>query len=480
VSPVTGAGIDALKAALGRLAAAMPSARGGPTRLWIDRAFTVSGAGTVVTGTLGSGSIAVGDELLLAPSGRAVRVRGLQSLKESVPQATAVARLAVNLRGVKLNDVHRGQALVTSGAWAPVSTVDVRLVRPAPRLPGHLVLHVGSAAVPVRIRCFDADSARLDLASAVPMHVGERAVLRDPGEHRIAAGVLVLDTLPPPLRRRGAAAHRAKELAEMSHRPDPVAEVRRHRAVRRVQLVAAGVLGPDQACPPEVITAGDWLVEPGTWSGWGKALLAALDRWALANPLSPGMPREAAAREAGLVDPRLLDPLIATMSDVVCDADGVHRPDAAANFPPNVMGAFAEIRQQLGAEPFAAPEAGELTALGLSERHLAAAVKAGVLMRVDNGVFLLPDAPAEAARRVAVLEQPFTLSEARQALHTTRRVAVPLFELLDRRGVTRRVDGGRRILCLPVEDECAPHPPPAVNSAAVTAIQPIIHSGGDS
>jgi selenocysteine-specific elongation factor len=446
VSPVAGTGLEQLKSALGRLVDDMPPAPTGHVRLWIDRSFTVRGAGTVVTGTLGSGSIAVGDELVLAPAGRPVRVRGIQSLKKTVPHATAVARVAVNLRGVELAAVHRGHALISPATWDQVSTVDVRLVRPVERVPAQLVLHFGSAAVPVRMRRFGPDTARLTLASPLPVHMGERALLRDPGEQRIAAGVVVLDTMPPPLRHRGAGARRAVELAAMSHQPDPVAEVRRRDAVRRTSLVTAGILRPDQDPPTGVITAGDWLVEPTTWVTWSMALLAAVDRWAAANPMSPGMPREAATREARLAHPQLLDPLIAATPVLVCDADGVHRPDATATFSAEVTRGLAELRARLITKPFAAPEADYLTSLGLTERHLAAAVKVGVLLRIGDGVFLLPGALVEAAQRVSALAQPFTLSEARQALQTTRRVAIPLFEHLDTRGVTRRVDGNRRIL----------------------------------
>jgi selenocysteine-specific elongation factor len=444
VSPVTGTGLDELRAALGRLVAGMPPPRPAPTRLWIDRAFTARGAGTVVTGTLSSGRIAVDDELLLAPPGRAVRVRGLQSLKERVPEAAAVARLAVNLRGVGLAEVGRGQALVTPSAWELVSTVDVRLVRPVDRLPEQLVLHIGSAAVPVRVRRLGPDTARLALAGRLPVHMGERALLRDPGAQRVAAGVVILDTIPPPLRRRGAARDRAAQLAGIGDRPDPAAEVRRRGAVRRRQLVAAGALLPDQPPPAGVVVAGEWLVDPATWRGWAGALVTAADRWAQANPIAPGMPREAATREAGLADPRLLDPLIDSVTELVCDADGVHRPDAAARFPPEVARGLDKLRDRLARDPFDAPDTEELSALGLSDRYLAAAVKAGLLLRVGGGVFLLPDAPIEAARRIAGLAQPFTLSEGRQALGTTRRVAVPLFELLDARGITRRVDDSRR------------------------------------
>ena len=124
-------------------------------RLWVDRAFTVRGAGTVVTGTLGAGTMRVGDELALGD--RTVIVRGMQALGESVDPVRAVARVALNLRGVGLDEVGRGDALTTPGRWLRSDVVDVRVGPPrgcsaAVDLPKQVMLHVGSAAVAARVR----------------------------------------------------------------------------------------------------------------------------------------------------------------------------------------------------------------------------------------------------------------------------------------------------------------------------------------
>lgn len=106
--------------------------------------------------------------------------------------------------------------------------------------------------------------------------------------------------------------------------------------------------------------------------------------------------------------------------------------------------AVRELESRLRAQPFHAPEADDLSALRLGARELAAAERIGRVLRLRDGVVLLPTAPALAMRELARLDQPFTTSEARQALNTTRRVAIPLLEHLDARGWTRRLDAGHR------------------------------------
>ncbi|MET8374026.1 selenocysteine-specific translation elongation factor, partial [Micromonospora profundi] len=228
VSGLTGAGLPELRTALDRLAAGLPApAVDDPVRLWVDRSFTVRGSGTVVTGTLGAGRLRVGDELELAGTQETVRVRGLHSLGEARPDVAAVARVAVNLRGTSRDRIGRGDALLTSGRFHRTDLVDVRLTGdPAAELPAALTLHVGSAAVPVRVRPLGADTVRLRLARPLPLLVGDRALLRDPGRHHVAGGVRVLDVAPPPLARRGAAAARAQVLADLDGRPDLAGELR--------------------------------------------------------------------------------------------------------------------------------------------------------------------------------------------------------------------------------------------------------------
>ncbi|MEV4728205.1 selenocysteine-specific translation elongation factor, partial [Micromonospora humida] len=217
VSAVTGVGLPELRTALDRLVARLPAPDPDrPVRLWIDRAFTIRGSGTVVTGTLGGGELRVGDQLTLATTGEPVRVRGLHRLGTPAQRVAAVARVAVNLRGVPRERLGRGDALLTPDRFHRTDLVDVRLAGdPAGDLPATLTLHVGSAAVPVRVRPLGGDTVRLRLARPLPLLTGDRALLRDPGRHHVCGGVTVLDVAPPPLSRRGAAAARAAVLADL-------------------------------------------------------------------------------------------------------------------------------------------------------------------------------------------------------------------------------------------------------------------------
>ncbi len=446
VSPVIGNGLDELRSALLRMTAQLRQPESPATRLWVDRVFSIQGAGTVVTGTLASGRIAIDDELTVSSTGDTVRVRSLESLKTSITSASAVARVAVNLRGVKRSKIRRGDALITPGLWADVRSMDVRLVNVSNRLPSQPVLHVGSAALPTRLRTLGPDTARLSVDTSLPLHVGERALLRDPGRQHVVAGIVVLDTDPPKLARRGAAARRAEEIAALSGDPDPAAEVARRHAVRVDQLVAAGVMRRGDPPPTNAVVAGDWFVDAAQWAQWQRDLRIAVESWAKARPLTPGMPPAAAVQRLALPDPTVLEVLVRQLPDLVVDGDGVHRRDVATAFPPEIEVALDWLTRRLTDQPFAAADGPELTAAGLTDRYLAAATKAGRLLLVATGVYLLPTAPDEAVRRLATLPQPFTLSQARQALDTTRRVAVPLLELLDRRQATVRVDSQQRTI----------------------------------
>jgi selenocysteine-specific elongation factor len=428
VSGSTGAGFDELRSAItaliGGLPAPDPSA---DVRLWIDRAFTVSGAGTVVTGTLAAGTIAVGDELLLGDA--RVKVRGLQALGEPHDRVTAVARVAVNLRGTARADVGRGDVLLTPGRWHATAEFDVRLRGvPAADLHRNLVLHLGTAALPVRIRPLGTDTARLTTSVALPLRVGDRGLLRDPGEHRIAAGFDVLDVRPPSLARRGAARARGDELAS----PDLAeAYLRRVGFVRAADFAAMGL-------PETGDRVGDWRVDPPRFAGLRAEAAAIVRAW---DALAAGMPVEALRQRLGLPAPELVGPLLAGSGFEV--AGGlVRRP--GAGLAPAVEKALETVTKRLAEHPFRAPEADELRVLGLGRRELAAAVRLGRLTAVAEGVVLGPDAPERAAVELRALPQPFTVSEARRALDSTRRVMIPLLERLDAAGLTEPLGDGTR------------------------------------
>ncbi|WP_250002781.1 selenocysteine-specific translation elongation factor [Actinoplanes sp. M2I2] len=434
VSGRTGAGFDELRSALDELVAGLPAPSADePVRLWIDRAFTVKGAGTVVTGTLGAGVLRVGDELALGDA--VVRVRGLQSLGRPAAAVPAVARVAVNLRGTPRDDVGRGDALLSPGRFRHTDLIDVRVHGdPAASLPATMTLHAGSAAVPVRVRPLGDDTVRLRLSRPLPLRIGDRALLRDPGLHHVAGGVTVLDVAPPGLQRRGAAAARAEVLAKLDGRPDLAGELSRRRLLRAGDLATMGVPVPASATP----VAGDWYADPSHWAALVERLPAEVAAYAKENPLEPGMPLDALRHRLGLPDRALVTALIRPPLSM----RGGRVAPAAAGPPAELVALVGRAFD--GLSPFAAPEAHDLVALGLGPRQLAAAARTGLVVPVTPQVVLATGAVERAAQVLAGLPQPFTLSEARRALGTTRRVAVPLLELLDRRGLTHRLPDDRR------------------------------------
>ncbi|MFI5687937.1 SelB C-terminal domain-containing protein [Streptomyces sp. NPDC051636] len=443
VSSVTGVGLDGLRAELARLAGALPvPPAGADVRLWLDRAFTVRGHGTVVTGTLGAGTLRVGDRLVTGDGAAELRVRGLQCLHEERSEVSGVARVAVNVHGPSDGALGRGHVLLTPDRWLTTGTVDVRVVgEPVDDLPRTVTLHIGTAAVPVTVRPLGPDTARLTLGRPLPLRVGDRAVLREPGGNRTPCAATVLDVRPPRLARRGAGRARAAELAAMTGHPDGVAELRRRGLVRRADLLAMGVP------PPAAPVVGDWLADEAHWTALRERLAAEVDRYAKARPLEPGLPAEAARHLLGLPDRALIDALARTPGrrPLLSRQGRLYGPGSTRpTLPPPVEAAVDAVRRDLARAPFRAPEADRLTELGLTRKEVAAAAAAGALLKIADGIVLLPGADAQAVAVLRRLPQPFTLSEARRALDTTRRVAVPLLEFLDARGHTERVDEQHR------------------------------------
>ncbi|CAM02825.1 selenocysteine-specific translation elongation factor [Saccharopolyspora erythraea NRRL 2338] len=435
VSGATGAGLDDLRGALDELLHRLPAPDpDADVRLWVDRAFTIRGAGTVVTATLAAGTLRTGMRLRLGSSGRGVAIRGMQALGSPVQEARAVSRVAVNLRGVEADDIGRGDVLLSPGRWLDTDLVDVRLSGSvAKELPRELALHIGSASVPVRVRPLDVDTARLALRAPLPLRIGDRALLRESGGRQARAGALVLDVRPPALDRRGAAQRRALELATMDGRPDGAAELRRRRVVRADELRAMG------AVPP---AGGDWLIDPAHRDQLAAELTGLLDRHRREHPLEDGVPAEMARRALDLPDPDLLPVVLAAPAASGISLDGGRLRLGPAPLPEPLRRALATVRDKLTARPFEAPTADELTELGVGEKELAAAERAGELLRIAPGIVLLPGADDHAVDLLSELPAPFTVSQARRALGTTRRVAVVLLEFLARRGRTRRLPDG--------------------------------------
>ncbi|MDK6812687.1 selenocysteine-specific translation elongation factor [Corynebacterium sp. UMB6689] len=446
VSAKTGEGVGTLRTELDQVLAAMPApdpqAR---VRLWVDRGFSVKGTGTVVTGTLAAGTVSVGDELEL--HGQRVTVRGVHSENKSVDSAGPVTRVALNLRGVAADQVHRGDALLSPGGWRALETVDIRRTfgTEMAELPQNLVVHIGTAGVGARLRPLGGEFARLTLESPLSLTLLDRFVVRSPGGRHVAAGFEVVDMHPAALSRRGAAKKRAAEL-EALEPTNPSEWLKRCGYASRDDLLRDGFSVEEK--PAGVIVFREWWIAARQVTAWKNALVEAVEAHAAANPLSPGLTKAAAMDALNLSEPALLG--LAVAAAKLESVDGVLRvPGKTVDLGPAEK-AVAELEQRLRAEPFAAPEAEDLKELGLGPKELAAAERAGRLLRLAKGVVLLPSAPRAAFDVAAQLEQPFTLSAARQALGTTRRVAVPLLEHLDATGATRLVEG-KRFVCGPRE-----------------------------
>lgn len=442
VSAVSGAGLPALRTALGYLVRALPEPRvSGKVRLWVDRTFTVRGAGTVVTGTLGAGRLDVGDELELRS--RRYRVRGIEQLGTSRSTALATSRVAVNLRGLDRAEVQRGDCLITPNAWHRSRELDVLLDPAFADAAGQQMLHIGSASIPVAVRMLGDRAARLVLDRPIPVETGDRGVLRDPGQQSVLAGVRVLDPDPPGFRRRGDAARRAGEL-ESGLALTASAQLRRRGAVRVGQLERLGFTLPEQA---DAVSRGDWLIDPRTWQGWREALLAGIEAQIRADPRRPGLPLIEALRLTGAPDPELLRLLAQDVGLVVSNGRltraGVAESLGAAE------SAVEGLIERLAGNPFDAPERNELAALQVDHRDLATAAQAGRLLRLAPELVVGAAAPVRAVELLAALEQPFSVSDARQRLGTTRRVAVPLLEYLDKQRLTTVDPDGRRRLVRP-------------------------------
>lgn len=447
VSARTGAGIPELKSAIDSLlpdAAEFEAAAQLPVRMWIDRAFSVKGAGTVVTGTWARGRVKVGDtlNLLTATGMHEVVVRGLHSENTAVDDAAPVMRLAINVRGVDAADISRGDVLTApTEAWWRPEILDVRR-RTGPALdnvPRELNVHVGTTSVPVHVRSLGEQHARITILGAgLPLRIMDRLALRGPGLDGLI-GCEVVDMDPPSLSRRGAAVKRTEELTTWDPL-DPSAYIERRVAVEKSTLQAAGFNITDK--PAGVIEFQGWWVSALAIGRWTAQLRTAFDDYMAAHPLADAFPLATAHSALELPSESLLGIPVAG-AGLKRDGAMIRDPKAAPRDLGKAENGVQELEAQLADAPFSAPDADTLARLHLGVAELAAAERAGRLVRMDS-IVLLPSAPQLAAEELRALGGEFTLSEARQALGTTRRVAVPLLEYMDAQGLTVRVTPSTR------------------------------------
>ncbi len=415
VDAPSGIGMHELRAAIDRLLAETPTAVDhGRPRLWVDRSFAPTGAGTVVTGTLAGGTVAVDDELVVEPSGRTVRVRGIQRHNEAVTQLGPGNRTALNLVGVGHDEIGRGDVLVRPGQWYRSAVLDASLTvlasleHPVSRRGAYLA-YVGSGERPTRLRVLgpraiepgETGSVRLHLDRALPLLPGDRYVLRDAGRGETVGGGEILDVAPV-LPASRAAPDRS---------PDRVIRERGWVDVDDFVLLTG------QRRPA---TLGHWLVDPDRLDA-DRARVADLVDSAGPLGLELATLHERDRAVAETLDHVLVSVGRAIRTDAVDPLDG--HPWLAA----------------LDAEPFTPPPPPP----DLTRNEIRELVRRGSVIEVD-GVAFGAGAIEQAAAVVRALlaERPdgVTVAEIRDALGTTRKYVLPLLGHLDATGRTRRRD----------------------------------------
>ncbi len=408
VSAKTGAGLDDLRAELAATADRVPQEHADrPTRLFVDRVFTLRGIGTVATGTLWSGSIGDGDELRAEPGGLPVRVRSVQVHDRPVERAEAGQRVAVSLPGVERSRLHRGRALVAPGAYPASYRLDVTLQELAPIKDGaRLHVHHGTAEIPAVVRRVGERHAQLRLSSQAVAARGDRVVLR--GETTLGGGV-VLDPAPP--------RHASAERIELIERGDVAATIYAPVRLDALRHVLDGE-------PVGVERAGDWVFS----RAWLDELRGEFGRrLEAADPLDPGVHPPAEPWADAIV------PLLGLERR----GAKLYRPGATASLGEREAAA-AELEARLGLEPVKVDD--PKLALFLEQQ--------GRLVRLGDGTAVSAEA-FEQARRALVAECEaqgrITLARFRDLLGIGRRTAQLLLERFDADGVTRRV-GDERVL----------------------------------
>lgn len=432
VSAVTGEGMEGLRRALIHLIEIAPTPkRDADVRLWVDRKFTIKGSGTVITGTLPAGTISVGDEL--ASTHGPVRVRAIESLGSPHERVYGSARVALNLTGA-VDGLRRGDALWSPDHWQETTTVDVRLVGGESLPPRTPMWHIGAHSVQARCRMIDDVHAQLQFNSPVPLRQGDRSILRDPGDRRLW-GAVILDPDPLPIQGSGARGLRSQSLRARGTAPSLAAEVTSRGIVNAATIRRLGI--HDGTKP--------WHMS-SSWRSETTARIESLVRdHDRRHPSNPGLAPSQILNTLRL-DPALPREVISELLGNGLRIDGGKVTSRSVELPERVERALAKLAEEFSGSSFEAPTLGRLRELGLTDKDLAAAARLRKVFLPAPGVVLPAKAPQQAIAILKGLPQPFTTSQAREALGTSRRVAIPLLDFLDRARVTRRLPDDRREL----------------------------------
>ena len=479
----TGEGIENLKNALALALSAIPPQRDiAKPRLFVDRAFTLRGIGTVVTGTLTGGRLHRGQEVVVQPANLQTRIRSMQCHGLEVESAQPGMRTALNLPELSIEQIKRGNAITVPGLGKTTSDL-LALVEKSARLNAEspagrplkngasVYVHHGTSRVAAKILfpedCLERGKknlARLNLASPILAFVGDRFVLRDPAQQHTLAGGIVLATeeaaeIFRDTARRGVLAARASAPGNVD------LCVRTEIALRGIAdsqtILTQSHFGAEEISGAllrlqrdgKIILRGDIAADGALWQKLRGQAMTLIDEAHRQQPQQPGLGLTELRSRLEIQAPNVFEALMADLcaGDFVRAGSAVARASHRPALPAALQPLAGKIRAALSQKPFDPPPRREFESDPRAREVLHFLIESGNLIEISPEVVLLPETFERIKSQIAEFiskNGPATVSELRHAVGSSRRVMVPLLEKLDRHGFTRRL-GDRRKLVSP-------------------------------
>ena len=486
VSAETGQGLETLVEKLDDLLKRVPAKRDvGKPRLPVDRVFVMAGFGTIVTGTLIDGSLGVGQEVEILPSGLRSRIRGLQTHQEKIDATEPGGRVAVNLVGLSRDQLGRGDVLTVPNWLQPSMLVDtrLRLLDSAPKPLKHNVeveFYSGSAQIMARTRLLGDELidpgqegwVQLRLAEPAALVRGDRFIIRQPSPSLTVGGGVVLDPAPPRRHRRfrpavlqrlealshgspqevllqaldGVLPRQSRELLEDGGLPANEMEEALDELLGRSKVL---VLGQADVGAQAAISENLYLMSRDGWAELERRLRASLSEYHSRYPLRTGMPREELKSRLNL-SARIFNTVVghASAQEILSDEGAVLSvPGHEVRFTPEQERRIDDLLTRFAHSPYATPSVAKCESV-LGPELLDVLLEQGRLVRVSENVLFLADTYEEMVARVVKHiedEGSITVAQARDMFRASRKYALALMEYLDEQRITRRVADERML-----------------------------------
>ena len=468
-------GIAALKDAIASELSQMAAPRDiGKPRLFVDRAFTLHGIGTVVTGTLTGGTFSVGESVFIQPGGRSARIRSIQSHGRNVEVALPGIRTAINLPDVVIGtDLERGNVITTQSA-EPSTTFDAFLTR-SPRLQHNIpfksgasaYLHHGTTRALAKIILLNQQSlaagesgfTHMQISAPLFAFVGDRFVVRAASEQYTLAGGVILNVDPP----ANESPEQQALVAARAANPDDVdlavwIELARAEIVRPSELLqrsrfsAAEIEGALQRLSKhgDIFLHDDVAAKMLTWLELRERATKLIDAAHKANPERRGLELNALRAQLNSLSPAVFDTLVIDLcaNGFVRAGSAIARNSHRAALPPQLRPAAEKIRAALTEKPFDPPNRKDLAPDGHHQQALRFLIEQGEIAQISEEIVLSRESVEQMKMAVADFistNGPATASQLREKLGTSRRVIIPVLEYFDRTGTTQRI-GDQRVL----------------------------------